>query len=262
MFVNARGPRYSEQEARTAIASSSSYAETLRCLGMRPAGGNHRTLRGYVEEVWRIPTDHFDPDRARNDALRRGPISLGGILVTKSTYSRGQLKARLFKEGLKIRRCEMCGQDEIWRDRRMALILDHVNGIADDNRIENLRIVCPNCAATLDTHCGRQNRLERGPRKCQRCDGEFCPAYASQRYCSRYCGVRRQGDGRPRPERRKVERPPYTHLLREVGALGYTGTGRRYGVSDNAIRKWIAQYERELASDHVSGRSVAGHSSQ
>jgi bifunctional UDP-N-acetylglucosamine pyrophosphorylase / glucosamine-1-phosphate N-acetyltransferase len=136
----------------------------------------------------------------------------------------------------------------------MALILDHINGIADDNRIENLRIVCPNCAATLDTHCGRQNRLERYPRKCRHCDGEFYPAYASQRYCSRYCGIRRRGDGRPRPERRKVERPPDTHLLREVDALGYTGTGRRYGVSDNAIRKWLRQYERELASDHGSAR--------
>jgi transposase-like protein len=42
-----------------------------------------------------------------------------------------------------------------------------------------------------------------------------------------------------------VNRPPYAHLLREIGALGYTGTARRYGVSDNAIRKWLGQYERE-----------------
>ena len=42
----------------------------------------------------------------------------------------------------------------------MGLILDHINGVRDDNRLENLRIVCPNCAATLETHCGRKNRLE------------------------------------------------------------------------------------------------------
>ena len=49
-----------------------------------------------------------------------------------------------------------------------------------------------------------------------------------------------------RPGARRVERPPYPQLAREVHALGYCGTGRRYGVSDNAIRKWIRAYEREL----------------
>ena len=51
----------------------------------------------------------------------------------------------------------------------MGLILDHINGVRDDNRLGNLRIVCPNCAATLDTHCGRKNRLERPERTCLRC---------------------------------------------------------------------------------------------
>jgi hypothetical protein len=257
--VSTRGPRYSEQEARAAVAASSCYADALRRLGMRPAGGNHRTLRRYVEQVWEIPTDHFDPDRARNDALQRDPIPLSHVLVEGSSYPRAHLKARLFKTGLKTRICELCGQDEVWRGRRMALILDHVNGVANDNRLENLQIVCPNCAATLDTHCGRQNRLEREPRDCRHCGSKFWPGYASQRYCSRYCGVRRKGDGQARPQRRKVTRPPYTHLVREIRALGYVGTGRRYGVSDNAVRKWLRQYERERAdADSSRGRAATG----
>lgn len=245
MFVARKGPRYSEREARRAIAASSCYAEALRMLGMRAAGGNHSTLRKYAESIWNISTDHFDPDGCRNRALRRGARPLSEILVEGSTYSRGHLKARLYKEGVKRRKCELCGQDEEWMGRRMALILDHINGIANDHRLENLRIVCPNCAATLDTHCGRQNRLERDPRQCSTCGKSFWPGFAQQSYCSRHCAVRHKRNGNPRPGRRKVDRPPHTHLLQEVAALGYAATGRRYGVSDNAVRKWVQQYERE-----------------
>jgi len=223
---------------------------------MRPAGGNHRTLRKYVDSIWKIPTDHFDPERLRNAALQRDASPLSQILVAGSTYSRGHLKERLFREGVKQRRCELCGQGELWNGRRMALILDHVNGIANDHRLGNLQIVCPNCAATLDTHCGRQNRLERDPRQCLTCGQAFWPAYAKQRYCSRFCAVRRSRNGRPCPGRRKVERPPRTHLLREVAALGYAATGRRYGVSDNAVRKWVRQYEREKADDEGESAQI------
>lgn len=224
---------------------------------MRAAGGNHRTLRRYVEHVWRIPTDHFDPDRARNEALQRDPVPLRLVLVRASTYSRGHLKERLFKEGLKARECELCGQNEIWRGRRISLILDHINGLADDHRLENLRIVCPNCAATLDTHCRRQNRLDREQRKCPHCGGEFWPNYHSQRYCSRYCGIRYRRDGRARPEHRKVVRPSHEQLLSEISALGYAGTGRRYGVSDNAVRKWLHRYQQERAESSQQWKAVA-----
>jgi hypothetical protein len=71
------------------------------------------------------------------------------------TYARKELKDRLYKTGLKKRECELCEQDETWRGKRMSLILDHINGVNDDHRLENLRIVCPNCNATLDTFSGK-----------------------------------------------------------------------------------------------------------
>ena len=90
--------------------------------------------------------------------LGREPIALEDVLSAGSDLQRGKLKQRLYNAGIKQRECELCGQGEEWHGRRMSLILDHINGIADDNRLENLQIVCPNCAATLDTHCGRANR--------------------------------------------------------------------------------------------------------
>lgn len=139
----------------------------------------------------------------------------------------------------------------------MALILDHINGIANDHRIGNLRIVCPNCAATLDTHCGRNLPRERD---CAGCGEAFAPRHIRQRYCSLTCfnhtrdparagnGARRSWQltaGIPRPHTRKVERPSYEQLLAEIEESSYVAVGRKYGVSDNAVRKWVRFYERE-----------------
>ncbi|HWH93671.1 MAG TPA: HNH endonuclease signature motif containing protein [Baekduia sp.] len=210
---------------------------------MRSAGGNHRTLKKYVA-LWNIPVDHFDPYATQRRGAERAsqPFPLSKILVEHSTYNRGRLKERLYREGLKARACELCGQGEEWRGRRMGLILDHINGVADDHRLENLQIVCPNCAATLDTHCGRQNRKER---RCRQCDEVFQPRTSGQTYCSRRCGRQSPGSRAARSASRKVARPPYAQLVREVHALGWSAVGRRYGVSDNAVRKWVRQYERE-----------------
>lgn len=203
---------------------------------MRPAGGNAATLKKYLE-IWGIPTDHFDPYATRR-GVRRPVWPLEQVLVKNSTYSRGHLKARLYAEGLKGRNCELCGQGEHWYGHRISLILDHINGIATDHRLENLQIVCPNCAAALPTHCGRNvDMIKR--RSCAGCGQSFRPRNRAQRYCSKECGFRSPGRKGPRPEARKVERPPIEQLLCEIDELGYSGVGRKYGVSDNAVRKWL-----------------------
>lgn len=221
--------------------SSRSCSEVLRKLGLRPAGGNHKTIYKYLAR-WEISTAHFDQDAIRREALHRPPKPLAELLVEHSTYHRGHLKRRLLAEGIKQPICELCGQGNTWRGRPLALILDHINGVADDNRLENLRIVCPNCAATFDTHCGRKNRQQLN---CLRCGREFAPQTHSQRYCSRECGQRWERAGLSRPEARKVrDRPPYEQLLAEIEATSWSAVGRKYGVSDNAIRKWVRAYER------------------
>ena len=238
--------RYTEQQAREAIQSSRSFAEALRRLGVCASGGNWLTLRRRAEE-WQISTVHFDPYARGAAAARSRGRALDEILVAGSTYSRHSLKQRLWSSALKPRHCELCGQEELWKGRPMGLILDHINGIRDDNRLENLRIVCPNCAATLDTHCGRKNRIE-AEKSCERCAETFRPNRPGQRYCSAACGRRYLRAGVPSYTARRVERPPYTQLVREIAESSYSAVGRRYGVSDNAIRKWVRQYEREEAA--------------
>jgi hypothetical protein len=139
----------------------------------------------------------------------------------------------------------------MWRGRPMSLILDHINGTANDHRIENLRIVCANCAATLDTHCGRKNRLDVAARACLHCGREFRPKIPSHRYCSQACGVRAKRPYEPRPEARKVPRPSCDQLEVDVASMSFCAVGRKYGVSDNAVRKWLRWYE-------LSARNGAG----
>lgn len=265
MFVSSRGPSYTEQEAREAIAGSESWAESLRYLGLCPSGGAWRILKKYAQ-IWQIPTDHFNPRGRRVERLRSRQKPLSEVLVEGSTYRRQNIKRRLLAEGLKEPRCELCGQGEIWQGKPMSMILDHINGVRDDHRLENLRMVCPNCAATLDTHCGRRHRIQRAKRRCMRCDKVFVPGYATQRYCSRSCGVRwdrsdfrdgRRGQrGLSRLAQRKVERPPYDQLLEEIETTSYLAVARKYEVSDNAVRKWVRFYERqrerEKAADGTS----------
>jgi hypothetical protein len=125
----------------------------------------------------------------------------------------------------------------------MSLILDHINGVANDHRLENLRMVCPNCAATLDTHCGRNLPRER---ICPGCGHAFVPHELRNRYCSRDCWgtvASRLYRGVEHPETRKVERPSYEQLTADLRSMSFLAVGRKYGVSDNAVRKWLRWYK-------------------
>ena len=235
MFVSRRRTKYDEEQARAAIAASLSWAESLRRLGLCPTGGAWRVLKKHAT-AWQISTAHFLPN-GRPPASRR---SLEEMLVEHSPVRGTSLKERLYRAGLKTRECELCGQGELWHGLRMSLILDHINGVRDDNRLENLRIVCANCNATLDTHCGRNGRRPPiEPRDCELCGTTYTPNFEKQRFCSQICGSRHPRSG-PRMTTRRVERPALSELLTMVARQGYEAVGRDFGVSGNAIRKWIA----------------------
>jgi hypothetical protein len=209
------------------IKESRTYTETLRKLGLRAAGGNFKTLKKNIEK-YELDITHFDSSNVRKEKLSDYRTlfmkkDLSDYLIENSTYSRTHLKKRLYCEGFKEKKCELCGQDEIWNGNKMSLILDHINGVWDDNRIENLRIVCPNCNATLDTHCGKQkNKYKKDEYRKMISEGKI------QHYLSK----------------RKVDRPEYQLLIKEIDEIGYSATGRKYGVSDNSIRKWVKSYEK------------------
>lgn len=162
---------------------------------------------------------------------------LSSFLIENCPHSRGNIKRRLYAEGLKERICELCGQGETWYNKQMALILDHINGTNNDYRLENLRIICPNCNATLETNGGKNMRRMYGKqlalKACARCGTNT----TNSKYCSRSCSSKQL-----KLKRRKVERPSKEILLDMVWKLPSCQLAPSLGVSDRSIGKWCKSY--------------------
>lgn len=142
------------------VKNSKNRHEVLKKLNWDCNTQGYRKLSKIIR-VNNIDITHFEtPKELYNRTLRiQKRIELCDILIENSTYENmSSLKKRLYNEKLKERKCEKCGQGEIWRGEKISLILDHANGIHNDNRLENLRILCPNCNATLPTHCGKNKK--------------------------------------------------------------------------------------------------------
>lgn len=154
---------WTQEQLKNAVINSLSCRQVLTKLNLKPTGGNYRQLSKYVQES-NLNTSHFK-GHAWNKGLKYTgkPLqSLEKILVENSDYQSYKLKLRLFINGYKKERCEICGWAEKSIDGRIPLELDHINGNHLDNRITNLQILCPNCHSLRPSHGGRNrcNRLQ------------------------------------------------------------------------------------------------------
>ena len=148
--------RYTEDQLRQVVKESRSIAQALEKLNLKPAGGNYATFKKRIASL-NIDTSHFRgqgwlKDR-HNFHTKKRPMA--EILVKDSTYtSTHNLRTRLINEGYFEHRCQHCGLDT-WVDQPIPLELDHINGDRHDHRLENLRLLCPNCHALTPTYRGR-----------------------------------------------------------------------------------------------------------
>lgn len=144
---------YTDEQLVDAVQACRTYAQVLARLGLVAAGGNYATMHACVRRLG-LDTSHMRGQgwaRGSSGSPRTPPLPLGSVLTEHSTYQSYKLKQRLLAAGLLKAECARCGNAH-WLGGRIPLELDHINGIRTDNRLENLRVLCPNCHALAPSY--------------------------------------------------------------------------------------------------------------
>ena len=230
---------FTEQELREIVENSFSMNEVIDKLGYAThSGGSHNTVKKRIE-LYNIDISHFGSIKG----IKRTEEN---VFIENSTASQATLR-RWYKKGEYTPYiCSICGQEPIWQGKDLTLILDHINGSNHDDRLENLRWVCPNCNQQLDTTNGKNLRNLRNKNNNKNNNNNNYNYNKILNYCID-CG-KEISRGAMRcisceQARRHCEKPiTREELKRLIRNTPFTRIGEQFGVSDNAIRKWCDSY--------------------
>lgn len=147
--------KYTIDQLKDAVSKSTSVRQVLLSLGLKPTGGNHENIKRLMREN-NLDSSHFTGQAylkgKKNNWVPKKPMK--DILQKGVVFHTSHLRKRLINEGYLDDICARCSIKE-WMGKPLTLHLDHVNGDRTDHRIQNLRLLCPNCHSQTDTYCGR-----------------------------------------------------------------------------------------------------------
>lgn len=213
------------------VNESKTYSDLLRKCGYTNIG-NSQTVKKRIN-LLNLSTEHFVsfilPEKKKR--------SLSEIFIENSTYNNNtNIKKILYKELNWEYKCKWCGINE-YNNKPISLELDHINGNNKDNRIENLRLLCPNCHSQTSTF--RCNNIKKSePKKCLNCNNNLYNGNKTG-YC-KICFLKFKNN--------KIKDKPSLDILeKDLKELKtYIAVGKKYNVSDNCIRKWIRKYNQNI----------------
>lgn len=212
-------------EMQSLLDSSDSVVSVLSKLGLNPASGNHRTLHKRIKEEG-LSMEKLKKNRQEKTVEWSKRFSKAyvneDVFCENSTYGRNHLKTRIIQQGLISYVCSVCGNKGHYNGYPLSLQLHHVNGIASDNRLENLRFVCPNCHSQTKTFSGKKKKkaIEK----------------------KRETTEERRERGIAQNMRLRKFNPSKEELESDLKSMSFLAMGRKYGVSDNAVRKRCKLY--------------------
>lgn len=149
-MAKARIDTFSDEEFKKIVAESKSMIEISTKLGYAAkSGSNYTRIRKRIDDL-ELSTDHFTIGHKR--PIKR---SVENIFIENSTADQKTLRKWYYEGEYTDYKCSICGQEPFWQGKDLTLILDHINGHNKDDRLENLRWVCPNCNQQLPTTNGK-----------------------------------------------------------------------------------------------------------
>lgn len=158
--------KYTKEWLQELCKDSYSLAEVLKKAGRKQGGGAQETLRKKIAE-FNIDTSHFTgqlwnkgktketDERIAAATLNKEKYNLEEVFCKNSLVTQKGLRGYVERHNILEYKCQFCGCDGHWLDTEISLEIDHINGVNNDNRIENLRYLCPNCHATTETYRGK-----------------------------------------------------------------------------------------------------------
>jgi 5-methylcytosine-specific restriction endonuclease McrA len=219
--------KISDGDFQNLLNSSISYSDILRKLNFdTKTGGAYRTLKSRINES-NFNTELFDINRKnhyKTNLIRKDKTKIDDILIKNSTYSRCALKRRLISENIMEYKCYLCSIIDVWNGKPIAIQLDHINGINNDNRLENLRFLCPNCHSQTDSYSGKRLKTLH---RCLDCGKNIYKISTRCKCCASKINGKKQ-------RRYDISKEELTNLIKQYPM---TKVGEILGVSDNAIRK-------------------------
>jgi Zn finger protein HypA/HybF involved in hydrogenase expression len=208
------------------VTNSTSLSQILNHFSYSKSGAACNLLRNVLNRC-EIDYSHFATQNSKL-YFNSGQKPIEFYLTKNNNVDRAYIKKRIINENLLNYKCQICNLDPVWLSNPLSLHLDHINGENNDNRLENLRFLCPNCHSQTETYSGKLKRkrcvdcfvkISSQSTRCVKCSSEINKLVTAEIF-----------DINPDVLRKEIWEIPMNQLA------------KKYGCSDKLIAKRCSKY--------------------